>query len=665
MAKACRDERRIQRRHRASVRQFRAVAEALTAKCLDEVVDINHWQQERPLVRKQLLWMLGIQPLPQRTALNATVTGTLGRAGYTIEKVVFESLPGLLVTANFYVPDGPQGPAPCVLYLCGHGPHPAGAKVYLQSRYLWYPRNGFACLVVDPLEFGEVPGIHHGTYNLNFWHWLSLGYTPAGVEVWNAMRALDWLETRSEVDAKRIGVTGVSGGGAMTSFLAAIDDRVAVAAPSCSTYTIGSQVAQGLVAQQCDCVFFPNVFGLDFPVVSALIAPRPLLITSGRRDSIFPPKGYREAYRRAKRIYDLYADGDSDRIRAVDANVVHGDAPLFLNECYRWMQRWLKPEGNGKPAAELKQTVHLEKPEDLVCLREVPKHAANFSIHNSFIKVPDAVPPDCAAAWLERRADLLVRLRETVFRWLPRKPIPFCTRQIANRGLYAPVFADFSEFTFDTEPGAPVRVLYFQPKEPTPCMPLLVVVRGRDASASFPDIDDLLPLLKSTNVIVLYPRFSEATLRATEFAAIERSAAVMGRTVAGIQVWDTMRVLHWAIEDRGLEPESLHLFGRGEMGIVSLYAALLECRVDNVILSDPPPSHWQGPALLTVLRTADIPEAAAMLCPRQLTFLRKVTEGFGFARNVYALCEALPSFKTPPSLMEAVKTLNYDSQPLH
>jgi len=92
-------------------------------------------------------------------------------------------------------------------------------------------------LIIDTLEFGEVAGIHHGLHNLNMWRWLSSGYTPAGVEVWNAMRAIDYLETRKEVDVSRIGITGISGGGAVSWYAAAADERIAVAVPVCGTFT--------------------------------------------------------------------------------------------------------------------------------------------------------------------------------------------------------------------------------------------------------------------------------------------------------------------------------------------------------------------------------------------------------------------------------------------
>ena len=85
-----------------------------------------------------------------------------------------------------------------------------------QHHGIWFARHGYVCLIIDTIEFGEISGIHHGTHDLGMWYWLSLGYTPAGPEVWNAIRALDYLESRPEVDPRRIALTGISGGGAMT-----------------------------------------------------------------------------------------------------------------------------------------------------------------------------------------------------------------------------------------------------------------------------------------------------------------------------------------------------------------------------------------------------------------------------------------------------------------
>jgi dienelactone hydrolase len=294
-------------RHAQATNHLKEAAAQMSAECLMDVHLLSDWENQRAQRKGELLDMLGLSPMPQRSPLHPKITGVLDRPSYNIEKLVFESSPQLYVSANFYVPKSVANPLPVILYLCGHSAHPHGGKTQYQDRCQWFASHGYAVLVLDTLEFGEIPGPHHGTHNLNLWHWLSLGYTPAGVEVWNAIRALDYLESRAEIDMKRVGVTGISGGGAVTWYTAAVDERVAVAAPSCSTFTYGSQAQHWLAAGQCDCIYYPNTFRLDFPVVGALIAPRPLIILSGQEDTLFPPDGYHAAYQRTKRVYDLYA----------------------------------------------------------------------------------------------------------------------------------------------------------------------------------------------------------------------------------------------------------------------------------------------------------------------------------------------------------------------
>src|SRR5581483_10011352 len=108
----------------------------------------------RPDALREVRYMLGLDPLPERTPLHAQVTGTLARPRYRIEKVVFQSLPGLYVTGNLYVPNEVSGPLPTILYVCGHSPHPLGAKYHYQDRALWFVTHGYVCLVLDTLEFG-------------------------------------------------------------------------------------------------------------------------------------------------------------------------------------------------------------------------------------------------------------------------------------------------------------------------------------------------------------------------------------------------------------------------------------------------------------------------------------------------------------------------------
>lgn len=640
-------------RHAMATNHLQRIAREMSARCLEDVRTLEDWQRQRAQRRRELLDMLGLDPLPKRTPLRARITGTLDRPAYRIEKVVFQSSPGLYVTGNFYVPKEAPRPLPTMLYLCGHSPHPRGAKTQYQDRAQWFAAHGYAVLILDTLEFAEVAGPHHGTHNLGLWHWLSLGYTPAGVEVWNAIRALDYLETRREVDTKRIGLTGISGGGAMTWYTAAVDDRIAVAAPSCSTFTYGDQAEKWLAKGQCDCIYYINTYAWDFPLVGALIAPRPLIILSGQKDTIFPPDGYHAVFQRAKKVYDLYAGGSSDRIREVDEAVPHSDSPLLLAEARQWMARWLKNDPTPVPLED-KPALLAEQPEDLACLAAPPPDAINDRIHDQFIALPSRAPPRSRAAWEKRRGEVLAGLREKVFGWFPKETAPFATQVMRSGSGWSTRYADFKEVSFATEPEVRIRARLFRPKKQTNAAPLLVEVKGAGEMAYSSDFDERVPLFESCPILVVHPRFTEATISAPEFTDLERTAAWTGRTIAAMQVWDVQRAIAWAVEEEKIPAPRIAVFGRGEAGVVALYAGLLGERVGSVILAEPPTSHWQRPALLNALRVTELPEAAALLAPRELIFLRARPPGFAETQTLLKRAGHAKSARVAGSLSAAL-----------
>lgn len=647
-------------RFQMATNQLKQIASGMTARCLADVNSVKDWEKQRPEMRRELLEMLGLDPLPERTRLHAQITGTLDRDLYRIEKVVFQSSPGLYVTGNFYVPKSPAKKLPTILYLCGHSPNPMGAKVEYQDRAIWFASHGYACLILDTLEFGEVAGIHHGTHNLNLWNWLSLGYTPAGVEVWNAIRALDYLATRPEVDMSRIGLTGISGGGAMTWYTAAVDDRIAVAAPVCSTFTYGSQAAHWIADGQCDCIYYNNTYGWDFPVVGALIAPRPLLMIGGQKDPIFPPDGYHEVFRKLKRIYDLYADAGSKRVGVLEDNVGHSDPPLFLQGARQWMERWLKDNPASVPLET--NTPPKEKAEALACLRQLPSDAINYRVQNQFTRVASVKIPGSRSDWNQRRGELLAQLKDKVFRWFPTNEIPFETKLFRTNSGYMTRYAAYQDVSFQTEPGVRIRGQLLTPADGDPRAPLLIYIKRAGDSFFFMDTDELLPLMGRYSVLILNPRFTETPVDAAEYANIERTGVWTGRTIAAMQVWDTLRAIKWATTEGKLNPESISLYGKGDMGVLALYAALFDEHVDQVVLNDPPASHWRSPALLNVLRVTDIPEVAGALAPRKLVSVTKLPATFDLAGRIYNMQNASENFVQAGSLPEALEVWNYPNR---
>ncbi len=653
---------RAERRHELFIESLKVTAAGITDRALADVNSLEDWKAIRPRLRKEFLYTLGLDPLPERTPLRAQVTGTLKRARYRIEKIVFQSMPGLYVTGNLYVPHKPpvpKQPFPTILYVCGHAPSPYGAKWNYQDRAVWFAENGYICFVIDTLEFAEVAGIHHGIHDLNLWHWLSRGYTPAGVEVWNAMRAVDYLQSRRDVDPDRIGITGISGGGATSWYAAAADERIAVAAPVCGTFTFGSQAKHWLSRGQCDCIYFYNTFLSDQSIVAALIAPRPLLICSGQLDADFPPDGYHEVFRRGKKIYDLYAGANAtvSRIREVDEAVGHTDSPLFRRETRQWMNRWLR-----NVTAPLEVVPHPTKKassaDELACLDLLPRDAINYRIDELFIPTAKIEQYATVEQWSLRRKQVLKDLREKTFRWFPDSRLPFKATANRNRGGWASRYAEYKDVEIETEPGVPIRVQLLFAKHRTPDTPLLVYAKQPGDSIYAFDYDELLPLLGRYNVAIVNARMTEHSVSAAEYADIERTASWVGRTIASMQVWDVLRAVDWLEEE--FAPSSLSVYGKGEMGMVGLYAAILDKRIDQIVLRDPPATHRRGPALLNVLRITDIPEAAAMLAPRKLVFIGDgVPHSFEPTKELYKLQDCADRVSAAGSLPEALEIWKY------
>jgi cephalosporin-C deacetylase-like acetyl esterase len=623
-------------------------AAEITSDNLAALQNAPGWERRRSEVRRQLLYMLGLDPLPARTPLQARITGGFEGEGYRVENIVFESMPGLYVTGNLYLPKSVAAPVPAVVYVCGHSPGPVGAKVHYQYHGTWYARHGYAAFLLDTIEYGELPGIHHGLHNLGMWNWLSLGYTPAGPEVWNAMRALDYLETRREVDARRAAITGVSGGGAITWYTAAVDERFQAVAPVCATWTAEDQAAEDAVKENCDCIYFPNTYQLDFPAVAALIAPRPLRILSARRDEMFPPVGYHEVYQRARLLYE--AAGAGEKIAEDDQDAPHGDGLPLRQYAREWVVRWL----GGASSAAVKDEGKPIEAARLRVLDRRPGDAINDSIQTKFIHTAALRPPASLAAWKKRRAGLLAELRDEVFRGFPKTKAPFSLWRAKETG-WTNLYADSWNVEFTTEEGVRVTGQLFVPRGPARARPVLIQVKGA-ADIVYPvDYDLILPALGNHVVLVLHPRGVDCPVDNFRMATIKRTAALVGATLESMQVWDILRSVDFLAEEAKLPLESVSVYGRGEMGALALYAAAFEPRIMRVIVEDPPGSHWQGPALLNVLRVTDLPEAAALLAPREIVSLTPLPSAYRYTRRIFGLYGKQGGIREAGSLGKALR----------
>jgi len=308
-------------------------------------------------------------PFPERTPLNPRVTGVVERDQYRIEKLVFESRPGFLVSANLYVPKGRRFPTAGVVGTCGHSSNGKAAEAY-QSFAQGLARMGYVVLIYDPIGQGErlqYPdeqlksrvgvGVREHLYAGN--QQLLVGEFLGAWRAWDGIRALDYLLTREEVDPQRVGVTGNSGGGTMTTWLCGVEQRWSVAAPSCFVTSFMRNLENELPADIEQCPPKALALGLDHEDFLAALAPKPVIILAKEQD-YFDVRGTEAAYTRLKRLYRLL--GAEDNIALFVGPGYHGYSKENREAMYRWFNR-----ASGVSKAEKEPPLVIEKDETLWC----------------------------------------------------------------------------------------------------------------------------------------------------------------------------------------------------------------------------------------------------------------------------------------------------------
>ncbi len=299
------------------------------------------WQRK---LRRKLRELLG--GFPRRVPLEAEVAECVELEGYTRETVYFQSREGLSVFAYFILPHGFRVPGPAVVCLPGHGQGVDAIVGIAEEPYqanfaLQCVEHGFAALAVEQLGFGhrrderarkEGPG--HTSCQPAAGAALLLGETMIGWRVWDAMRAMDYLQTRSEVDPRRIGMMGISGGGTTTFFTAALDRRVKAAVVSGYFNTFRDSI---LSIPHCMDNYIPGMLKYaEMYDIAGLIAPRGLFVESGTKDSIFPVEATRFAFEQAKRIWTAF--GAEDRL---ELEVFEGEHQFWGKGAFEFLKRML------------------------------------------------------------------------------------------------------------------------------------------------------------------------------------------------------------------------------------------------------------------------------------------------------------------------------------
>jgi dienelactone hydrolase len=316
------------------------------------------WWQRRGELRAAFVQALGA--FPDRTPLNAKVVGVLESPGFVIEKIVFESRPGFYVTANLYRPDEMRAAVPGVLVPCGHSENGKAYAMY-QAACIGFALKGYVALIYDPLGQGErkqywdpVEGRsaigHSCPEHCQADNLCRLtGMNVAQYMVWDSIRAIDYLLTREEVDPARIGCTGCSGGGTNTSYVAALDERIQVAAPVCYVTTLQAREQTLMIADGEQNLEAQVLAGLDHHEYGMMAAPRAIQVQAAEQD-FFPLAGARESAAATAALYETL--GILERASLAVLPGEHGFSAEARNSVYAWFDRWFGVESAPIPNPE-------------------------------------------------------------------------------------------------------------------------------------------------------------------------------------------------------------------------------------------------------------------------------------------------------------------------
>ena len=597
-------------------------------------------ERRKQLVRGKILDLIG--GLPERRGpvgvkQFGAVAGVAADAGFRIEKLAYESLPGFWVTANLYLPANGGGPFPAVLLTPGHE---ASGK---QSQYSFganFARAGIIALAIDPLGQGErlqyfdaerkasaVGGStgEHGEANIPA---LLIGEDIARYFINDGMRGIDYLIARPDVDASRIGALGCSGGGTATAYLAALDSRIKAAGVACYITSFQELLPSATGVQEAE-QSIPHFLeqGLDFADWVELAAPTPYAIISTTND-MFPFEGARQTYEETRRIYGLY--GAAENLRWITGPGGHGNLSPISPAILGFFLHHLK----GAPAGDAAFTpFRPEHPEDLLV---TPTGQVATSIGGetvaSIVRAHAAKP---AAAPSNLRADIRAL---TAAKAQPDAAPPLVRTLATENGIYRTDRIVIESDGFEL----PGRIAI--PTSPGRKPAILIV-------APFADVASELDRLAQAGRVVMQfePTPAPAGTEGLKspylgpFNLLSLRTFLVGRTIVGLRMDDVIRAVDWLAARPDVDASAITAYGAGAYGTALLHAAVLDRRIQRIVVENTlasyrlaveQPLHRNISEVMIpgVLRRYDIDDLVRAISPRPVVMVNPV-DATGAALN--------------------------------
>jgi hypothetical protein len=620
--------------------------------------------QRQAKVRQTIWEVLG--QFPEKTPLNAKITGTVKKNGYRIENVIYESLPGFYVTASLFIPENVKKPAPAILFCSGHSPDAYRLLDY-QLPLLNLVKKGFIVLAIDPIGQGErlqyfspekgestigSPTKEHSYPSLQVY---LIGKSIARYFIWDGIRGIDYLVSRKEVDPKRIGVHGISGGGTQTAYISALDERVAASAPA-GYITSYRRLMESVGVQDGEQNFYHGISGgIDHADFIEIRAPKPILIMATTRD-FFSIQGTRETYIEVKRIYELL--GKPDNIEITEDDFGHGYTKKNREAMYAFFQKYLQLPGSPVEeevdycsAQELQKTptgqlstslggetvFSLNRNEAAKLINKLQSSRSDFTKHLSTV--------------LNSAKELSGYKEPTIINE------PVFTGRIQREGYV------IEEYFVKSEGDYIIPYLLMIPAKPNNKAIIYLHPSGKSAEAS---VGGEMEWFVRNGFTVLAPDMigvgemgpgifpGDVDIDSISYN-IWYTSTLIGRSIVGIRAGDVVRLTRLLKKNNGIS--EVYGVARKEMSPVLLHAAAFDPAITRIALIEPYSSYqsivmnrFYNPKFVHsivpgALNAYDLPDLAASLAPRKL-LMANVTDGNGKRTDVESINKDLNIIKT-------------------
>lgn len=586
-------------------------------------------------VREKIRSLIGGLP-EYHGPLNTRSSGTLKHEDYRIEKIIYESLPHFYVTANVYVPTHGSPPFPAVLMPIGHW---EGGKEGDRQIAIGLAKKGIIALEYDPIGQGERLQYYDpdlgtsklGSCTTEHSHMngqtLLIGDNFARYRIFDGIRGIDYLQSRNDVDRERIGCAGCSGGGTLTAYISAIDDRVKVAMIACYINSWLNLLA-GPGPQDGEQVF-PRFLteGMDIPDFAEAFAPKPMLLESTRLD-FFPLAGAERAYGEAKRFYSVF--GAEDHVSWFVGPGGHGVPPVSREALFSWFIRWLK-NGEGDPKDHPEQ---LDPPDQILCTTtgQVMNSLGGETVFTlNKARAAEILPPHGPVTTADIRQLAAITLK-------PGGGAP----SLQIHKSYARPGYKLETISYESEPGIRIPGVLLTP-DGAGRRPAALVVDPRPKemlAQSGGDLEDLVHA--GYLVLAIQPRGipETAASRRAGILGDYRDAArayVVGKTLVGMRAEDVIRAVDYLDSRPDVDHAAITAIGQGTLGVPLLHAAVLDTRITRLVLQqtlqsyrlaiDHPIDRDLYDVLIPgVLKKYDLPDLIAAMRPRPVVLLNPVDQ---------------------------------------